>query len=359
METFVVSDGKKGHLNQSLAFAELLGGSTSVLEVRPLRGLSEPLTRIFSGLLSPRCYPAGWRSRILRSCFGVSEPVERKRLAADSKPLVISAGTTTAVPALALAGLIGARTLHILGPSLVPSRLFDAVIRPLHDVRGRVGRNVLTLPIALGPSGGQALAHSLSVMRDRLGLEENPPGGFLALLIGGDSAHHEMRSQPVLTCVAQAISLAREHDLRVLLTTSRRTPGVLEEGLRALAMAEADICYCSVWGRTDAYNPVPAFLELARAVVVTEDSISMISEAILAGHRPLIFRLPPRGTGGKLVRFYRYLRDQDLAAFMDADVSGEEVWEASFACPRRSRQEVYNAIGFPELLTRARELLGF
>lgn len=353
MVTLVVSDGKKGHLNQSVAFAELLGCSPRVLQIRPLPGMREPLSRFFSPVLPPKRYPRGWLSWVLETSFGAAEPTDYGEC-----PLIISAGTTSAIPALALAVRTGGRTLHILKPTFVPLRLFDVVVLPQHDVTGRVPRNVLTLPVALGPIGGRALEESLSEMRRRIDPTQEPERGFIGMLIGGDSAHRRMLSELVLSEVNSIVSFARERSLRILLTTSRRTPAEVEDALLELSTREAEAFYFCVWGRNDEYNPVPAFLELADGVMVTEDSVSMASEAILTGHQPLVLLLKPIGRSHKLERFHQYLYERKLAFPLRAGGDNRLLWESALALERRDREAVYNAIGLPELLRQARELLG-
>ena len=352
METLVVSDGKKGHLNQSLAFAELLGSKPRVLGMRPLPGMREPLSRFFSPVFPPNSYPRGWLSWVLETSLDAGELADW-----GERPLIISAGTTSAIPALALAAYTGGRALHILRPTFVPPRLFDVVVLPQHDVVGQAPRNVLTLPIALGPIGGNALEESLDEMHRRVDPTQKPECGFIAVLIGGDSAHRRMQPELVLSEVTDLVSFARERNLRILLTTSRRTPAELEDELIKLVSRESDAFYFCVWGRSDAYNPVPAFLKLADGVMVTEDSVSMASEAILTGHHPLILPLKPIGGSHKLERFHRYLYEHELALPLREREDNRMLWASTLALLRRDHQAVYNAIGLPELLRQARELL--
>ena len=352
METLVVSDGKKGHLNQSLAFAELLGGNLRVLRMRPLPGIREPLSRFFSPVFPPRRYPRRRLSWVLETSLNEFEFAN-----CGKRPLIISAGTTSAIPALALAALTGGRALHILRPTFVPPRLFDVVVLPQHDVAGQAPHNVLTLPIALGPIGGNALEESLNEMHRRVGPTQKPECGFIVVLIGGDSAHRRMLPEFVLSEVTDLVSFARERNLRILLTTSRRTPAEVENTLIELSAREIDVFHFCVWGRSDEYNPVPAFLELADCVMVTEDSVSMASEAILTGHHPLILPLKPVGGSHKLERFHRYLYEQELAFPLRLREDNQTLWASTLALSRRDHQAVYNAIGLPELLRQARELL--
>jgi mitochondrial fission protein ELM1 len=63
----------------------------------------------------------------------------------------------------------------------------------------------------------------------------------------------------------------------------------------------------------DTLNPLPAFYELAQALIVTADSFSMASEALHAGHGPLLLPVnvvPPKG---RLRRGLELLADSGLA----------------------------------------------
>lgn len=231
------------------------------------------------------------------------------------------------------------------------------VVLPQHDVTGSVTRNVLTLPIALGTIGGNALEESLDEMHRRMEPTEKTECGFIAVLIGGDSAHRRMLPEIVLSEVSDLVPFARERNLRILLTTSRRTPAEVEDALVGLSSRETDVFHLSVWGRSDAYNPVPAFLELADGVMVTEDSVSMASEAILTGHHPLILPLKPIGGSHKLERFHQYLYERELAFPLLSRGDNRALWASTLGLSRRDHQAVYNAIGLPELLRKARELL--
>lgn len=357
MRCVIVSDGKKGHVNQSVALAELLELPCLLVSMKHLPGWYEPLSRLFSHVLSPRSYPAPWRRRVLALCFKPASVEQAKR---EVPGLVISAGTTAAVPALVLARELGVRSLHILRPSLMPARCFDALVLPLHDVPKRQPSNAVSLPLALGPTSGGALEESQTGLARRLGeraakLQTCPQ---LAVLIGGDSLHHHIDPSGVLKYVRNLATFAAGRGAGILLTTSRRTPAELEEGLQRLAGEQPGVFTLCVWGRTDAYNPVPAFLEAASAVLVTADSISMISECILAGHRPLVFPVEAISAAAKLERFLGYVYERGFAERIRPDAFATGAWESALSVGRRPRGEVYNAIGLPRLATELRRRLG-
>jgi uncharacterized protein len=356
MEVIVVSDGKKGHVNQSLALAELLGAQCiQVLTQKRLEPARDFMSRFFSFALSPRNYPSSWRRSIMRRCIGIASLPKLNN--PSEKPVIIATGTLTSVASLALSGEMGARTLHVLSPSFVPFRLFDAVVLPQHDVSRKPQPSVLTLPIALGPVGGKNVEESLDEMKRRLGGNEIAQGNYIAVLIGGDSAHYVMDETKLVAVVEKLMVLARQSSLRILLTTSRRTPEVIENKLQSLADVNAEVFAFCVWGRTDKFNPIPAYLELAKAVVVTEESVSMVSEAVLAGHKPLIIQLERRDRSRKFPRFYAFLEERNLVRKLPMDGSWDEVCNSALNTPRQNRAELAESIGLPQVITELRKLL--
>jgi mitochondrial fission protein ELM1 len=91
----------------------------------------------------------------------------------------------------------------------------------------------------------------------------------------------------------------------VLATTSRRTPAAFAASLRDRLAALP----CAFWdgGGT---NPYPGLLAWADRIVVTPDSVNMLSEACATGvpvHAPTSMPLP-----AKLARFHAALRERGL-----------------------------------------------
>ncbi len=356
MEVIVISDGKKGHVNQSLALAELLGAQCiHVLTLKRLETTRDFLARLFSFALSPKNYPSSWRRSIMRRCVGIASLPKLNN--PGEKPVVIATGTLSSVASLALAGEMGARTLHILSPSFVPYRLFDAVVLPQHDLNRKPQPNVLALPIALGPVGGKSVENSLDEMKRRLGADSIPSGDYIAVLIGGDSAHYEMKETSIVAAIEKLVALARKSSALILLTTSRRTPSSIESRLQAIAHANSESFAFCVWGKTDQYNPIPAFLDLAKAVAVTEESVSMVSEAVLAGHQPLIIPVASRGRSRKFTRFYSFLEERELVRKLPFEGSWEEQWDASLSILRQSQPEISESIGLPQVISKLQKLL--
>lgn len=206
--------------------------------------------------------------------------------------LVISCGKIAAPLAAAIrrASVGKARAVHIQKPTL-PLRAFDLVVAPRHDrVHGpnvveTVGAVHAVTPAKLTEAAGRwaaSLAHL--------------PRPLVGVLIGGGNGRFRL-DRPTMTAIADHLAaLARRHNAGLVITPSRRTglenEAVLRDRLAGLP--------AFIWdGKSD--NPYLGILGLADALVVTEDSVSMTSEALATGKPVYVARLP--GDSQRLRRF--------------------------------------------------------
>jgi mitochondrial fission protein ELM1 len=97
--------------------------------------------------------------------------------------------------------------------------------------------------------------------------------------------------------------LARDTGGALLVTPSRRTPPA---SLAALATAIKDVPHF-IWDGTGD-NPYYAILALADAIVVTEDSVNMVTEAAGTGKPVYVQALP--GRSNRLSRFHRLMQER-------------------------------------------------
>ncbi|KAG0771396.1 hypothetical protein G6F22_016510 [Rhizopus arrhizus] len=131
------------------------------------------------------------------------------------------------------------------------------------------------------------------------------PGPRTALLVGGPTPlapWDEAAMVGVFRALAEQI---RSEGGSLLATTSRRTPPALAEILRATF---ADLPHV-IWGDGgDGVNPYGGLLGWANRVVVSPDSVNLLSEAC-ATRMPV--RVALAGTAqGRLARFQQQLRER-------------------------------------------------
>jgi len=155
---------------------------------------------------------------------------------------------------------------------------------------------VVTTPQYRLPHGSTVLHNEAPlhrVTRERLAaaaLEWGPrvahlPRPYVTVLAGGPSGPYPFDPKSGAKLARQASELAAKRNGSLLVTTSARTPAATIEALFA-AVTVPSMLYR--WRRDDDENPFFGFLALADAIVVTADSVSMMTEACATG-RPVYF----------------------------------------------------------------------
>ncbi|MGG5810329.1 mitochondrial fission ELM1 family protein [Falsiroseomonas sp. CW058] len=242
---WVLADPRAGTAAQALGIAERLGVPfrTLPLEWGPLARLPLPFPTL-AGLSAP-------------ARAGIAPPWPR---------LAVSAGRRSGPVALWL-GRRGVRTVHCM--RCPGAAGFDLNVVGRHDGPPRAAN---ALPI-LGA------AHRISPARLAAAREEfadlgGLPGPRVALLVGGPVRAEGMAPGVARDLGARVAGFAGS----VLATASRRTGAAATEALAAALAALPHRLHR--WGSPGA-NPLLGFMAWADALVVTGDSVSMLSEALV------------------------------------------------------------------------------
>ena len=155
------------------------------------------------------------------------------------------------------------RAVHVQNPRM-SFAAFDLVVAPEHD--GVSGPNVLTHRLALHRISQASLAAARDVWAPRFAHLRRP---LVAVLVGAPGDGDRRHVQALANGLAAL-------DAGLVITPSRRTPPDVTVHLRA-ALRDA-----WVWDEAGE-NPYRGMLACADAIVATEDSVSMVSEALAAG----------------------------------------------------------------------------
>lgn len=273
---WVFTDGKAGHENQTRGLLAALARRQPV----DARWINVPAyASVLSSLMTRRFLPG----------VGLPPP-----------DLLIGAGHRTHLPLLAARRAHGGRTIVLMKPSL-PRAWFDLCVIPEHDEIS--GVNVQTTRGALNPvEAGQKNA--------RAGL----------ILIGGPSRHHGWSANDILSQVETIVT--KEKDIDWTLTSSRRTPASTTARLRALTFRNLTVVPVTETGP----GWLPERLASAAQVWVTEDSVSMVYEALTANAATGVLEVPAKRASriargiaaltrdGLVTRFADWQRGKKLAA---------------------------------------------
>ncbi len=247
---WLIGDGKPGHENQSLGLAEAMQRRVACdIHRVSIAGKGGIVGRIRSALAQSTDLP---------------------------KPdFIIAAGHATHLALLCLARKHQAKSIVLMRPSL-PLRCFDLCIAPSHDFPKKPTHKNLILT-----RGAINRAHASDAAKT----------GNL-ILIGGPSKTHGWDTVAILDMLAKVTEGGGWR-----LTDSRRTPkGFLEQARMRLKGLEMFSC------QQTPPDWLPSKLREADEVWVSEDSVSMIYEALSSGARVGLLPLPRLKPDSRVLR---------------------------------------------------------
>ena len=203
--------------------------------------------------------------------------------------LFLSAGSGAAPYCLCMARSIGARCCTLMTPSILGTAPFDYALVPEHDDPRESSKVLRTL----GAPNTLRRETLRSAARDLLARYPSELSRRWVFLIGGDDNNYRLSPDWVLSTLDPLVDHGVEQGAEIYLTTSRRTSAETEKLLQKLLSRRRRVrMYLPASEQT--FSPVAGMLGLATRVFCTEDSVSMISEAVTAGHRVRLIRGYPR-----------------------------------------------------------------
>ena len=264
-KVLILTDGKAGHENQSKAFARALGCAFDLVEIHFKSAFHKTLSYLFDRL--------GIHTL---SLFANHEP----RTTNHAYAAVLGTGSGTFYAAKSLARKMGAKCGVVLYPRGYRIASFDCVLAPAFD-RPRPAPNVITIPVNLVASDEAFYAAGTEAFRARYTPSEKPA---VAVIVGGPNKCSTMSADWMKAQLDQIFATYKptSHEPRttnheIWVTTSRRTPPEVEAVVDSFPF-DYKLLYSK-----DHFNPIPAFVKLARTLYVTAESTGMISESCTFG----------------------------------------------------------------------------
>ncbi|HTL70308.1 MAG TPA: ELM1/GtrOC1 family putative glycosyltransferase [Candidatus Eisenbacteria bacterium] len=287
----VLSDGKSGHLNQSLAVVRALrderlaqgapAGSFrhEVVEIRFRSRLRRDALKLLAKV-------TGGRLPFRYALMGFAlEKDSRERLLKTYADVVVSCGSSLLAVNLLAKDENHAKSVAVMKPYFGPRR-FDAVIAPRHD-RMKPAPNVFTTERALSSIDGAELERQAVRFGGELALDARRRR--IGLLVGGDTDAVKFRRETLESLLDGIAGFSRSTRSVVLATSSRRTPRWADDLLKK-KFADRDACpLLVIANEANRDGVVGGILGLSDVVVVSGESMSMVSEAIGSGKPVLVF----------------------------------------------------------------------
>lgn len=335
----IFSDGKAGHLSQCLGLAgrietvwnKKVGGdprlkilpvkrplvSTRMVEVRYRHPFWKPVLSCVAAVSGK--HPSGG-GKWLRWAL---TPESYRSMASLHADISISCGSSSAPVNRLWAGMIRCKTVHLTKNAMPSWKSFDLAILPAHDFKKRPSRKKLVLTdLALAPRR-RFLQAQVSAWRAALGLRAPR---VIGLMLGGSAPSLVWTDEQIVRVAEQVSRFAERHDAEFLVTSSRRTGETAEALLEKLLKTNPRCRLLTLAGRNDpdrlktTSEAVDAILACAQTVVVSGDSISMVSEAAARGTGTAVI-FPPDALAGnsKQRRFAARLEHRRKIRVSDPD----------------------------------------
>ena len=290
-KALILSDGRKGHENQSIAFCELKGLDYRFCKIAYANKLLKLCSYAldFFGLYFKifKCdFGEGGTAADLKNGSNLNSPTAPDSANLDAAPngtnsdavsynanldaaanrnlsfadfdLFVGAGSTSYYALKFYARRYAKPSIALMYPKGY-RKDFSVIIAGAHD-RPKPRANLKILPVSLSFSRPQGLYQ--------------PQRKAVGFIIGGPNSCFEMGDEILKQIEGVRAQFA---DCEFALTTSPRTPRATESALEKLSWD-----YSVIYSR-EPVNPIGDFLAQCEWVFISEDSVSMISEAVSNG----------------------------------------------------------------------------
>lgn len=264
-KVLILTDGKAGHENQSKALARALGCEYEIVEVAFRSKFAKVLSYLFDrvGIRTQ----ALWK--FVPKVFASTEPLPP--LPEPFRPsAVLGTGSGTFYAAKSLAKACKAKCGVVLYPRGYDLASFDCVLAPAFD-RPKAAANVIEIPANLVAADEDFYAKGVAAFRER----HEQKGEAVAVIVGGPNKCSTMTADWMRDELTKLF--ADTPDCEHWVTTSRRTPAEVEAVVDTFPF-DYKLLYSK-----DHFNPIPAFVSLAKVLYVTAESTGMLSEACTFG----------------------------------------------------------------------------
>ena len=327
-KVLILTDGKAGHENQSKAFARALGCGFDLVEVHFKSKYHKLLSYIFDHLRIRSLFlflategAQGGRKALCPPCASEALCGEKKYCG------VIGTGSGTFYAAKAMARKLGVKCGVVLYPRGYDIRSFDCVLAPAFD-RPKSAANVIEIPANLVANDESFYQMGVDSFLSRKGVctgeaaakrsleccAKGTQGDAVAVIVGGPNkcstmTPEWMKSQldAIFNSNTQTLQNSKTE---FWVTTSRRTPPAVE------AVVDSYPWDYKLLYSKDHFNPIPAFVKLAKKLYVTAESTGMLSESCTFGTAEVV-ALDNLKPGPH--KFRRFVEDLRTGGYVDGN----------------------------------------
>ena len=281
---WIISDNIIGHQNQSIALAEGLCLQYKIKKIKKLNFLERNLSLLFPSILFNK---------------SIQPPYPR---------VIIACGKNTAYIANFLKRKLKKRVISIfIQKPPINIKNFNLVIPPKHDQC--FGRNVITTNGALTKINQKYIKK----IKNKKLIPSILKKKNVVFLMGGKSRHHNITNKTLKEIKSKLIIASRKN--KVLIFFSRRT-GKYNESYLQDNLKNKNFVF--IKPKSNKINYLEA-LSHSIAIIVSSDSVSMVSEACSTGKPVYLFNIPTKSEKFRL--FIKNLINLKLIKFFNGTIS--------------------------------------
>ena len=281
---WVLSDNLIGHEKQSISLAEKLNTNYKIIKTKKLNLIERNLL-IFFNLK---------KTKFLKAPF---------------PKLIISCGKNTAYYSKLIKKKLKKKTFSIfIQKPPINIKNFDVVITPKHD--NCKGSNIIETQGALTKINLKYIKNVNKTKKPSI-LKQN----FITVLIGGNSRHHKITNAILNQMISKLNLIQKQNKIKVFILFSRRTnkndflylkKNLFNKNFIFILPNSKKISYLNA-------------ISFAKAIIVTSDSVSMVTEACSTGKPTYIIDIPTKSK--KFNLFIKNLIDLKLAYYLKDSIS--------------------------------------
>ena len=266
-KAIVLTDGKAGHENQSKAFARALGLDFQLVPVKFKSPFHKMLSYLFDAL----------GIRTVGLLQGLDELLHSSTPPLPHSSTIIGTGSGTFYAAKSLARKIpGAKCGVVLYPRGYRLSTFDCILAPTFDNPAKLP-NVVEIPANLVANDADFYEKGVAAFKERY---QGTTDNLVGVIVGGPNKCSSMTVEWMKSRLDEIFAANKGAQLCV--TTSRRTPADVEALVDSYPWS-----YKLIYSK-DHFNPIPAFVQLAKRLYVTAESTGMLSEACTFGSAEVV-----------------------------------------------------------------------
>ena len=276
-KVLILSDGRMGHLNQSLAFVKYLDLSYEVVPVK----FKHTSYKALSYLLDK----AGIYTETLFE-------VDLKK----TYDMVVGTGSATSYATKVIAKKMHAKSVSMMLPRGYRYN-FDIIFAQSHDHPPKK-TNIIEIPANFSTVEPQGLYEAKKKS--------------IGIVIGGDNKIFTLSKEKLKAQLDTIVKTYPDHEVAV--TTSPRTSQEIE------ALVDSYAFDYEVLFSKNPINPIPDFLDQCETVFITGDSTSMISEAVSYGMSNVVVLPLMSQKENKFTRFTQGLEKEGYLHIFDGTI---------------------------------------